>query len=181
MGYRKQAGLVAILETRRLRLRPLTEVDIPALHRFWTQPDVRRYLWDNVIIPMERVAEIVAASTAFFEACGSGFFAIESKDEPGTLIGFCGHRRFEDGETVELLYGILPEQSGEGRVTEAATEVMRHGFQTCGFEKVIAVTDTPNQKSVNVMQRLGMVFQRRCEWHGLDTVFYEMDQADFRG
>ena len=172
---------MVILQTKRLRLRPLAEADIPALHRFWTQPDVRRYLWDNEIISVEQVAEIVAASAAFFDQCGSGFFAIEPQDGSGALLGFCGHRRFEDGETVELLYGILPEHTGEGLVTEAAAEVMRHGFQTCGFEKVIAVTDTPNQKSVNVMQRLGMVFQRRCEWHGLDTVFYEMDQADFRG
>ncbi len=171
---------MAILETKRLRLRPLEEADIPALHSFWTQPDVRRYLWDNVIITMERVAEIVAESTAFFAKFGSGFFAIESKDDPGALLGFCGHRQFEDGETVELLYGILPEHSGEGRVTEAAMEVMRHGFEDCGFEKVIAVTDTPNQKSVNVMQRLGMVFLHRREWHGLDTVFYAMEKADFR-
>ena len=170
---------MVILETKRLRLRPLAEADIPALHRFWTQPDVRRYLWDNVIISVERVAEIVAGSAAFFDQCGSGFFAIESKDGSGALLGFCGHRQFEDGETVELLYGILPEHTGDGLVTEAATEVMRHGFQDCGFEKVIAVTDTPNQKSVNVMQRLGMVFLHRREWRGLDTVFYAMEKADF--
>ncbi len=170
---------MVILETKRLRLRPLAEADIPALHRFWTQPGVRRYLWDNVIISVKRVAEIVAGSTAFFDQCGSGFFAIESKDGSGALLGFCGHRQFEDGETVELLYGILPEYTGDGLVTEAATEVMRHGFQDCGFEKVIAVTDTPNQKSVNVMQRLGMVFLHRREWHGLDTVFYAMEKADF--
>ena len=172
---------MAILHTKRLRLRPLTEDDVPALHGFWTQPDVRRYLWDNEIISVGRVAEIVASSSAFFAVCGSGFFAIEFKEAPNTLLGFCGHRRFEDGETVELLYGILPEHWGGGLVTEAATEVMRHGFERCGFDKVIAVTDTPNQRSVKVMQRLGMVFQRRCEWHGLDTVFYEMEKADFTG
>ena len=174
-------GSMPVMETKRLKLRPLADADLPALHRFWTQPDVRRYLWDNQIISIERVAEIVATSTAFFAACNSGFFAIEFKDKPGILMGFCGHRQFEDGETVELLYGILPEYWGEGLVTEAATEVLRHGFADCGFDRVIAVTDTPNQKSVNVMQRLGMVFLRRCEWHGLDTVFYEMERDDFPG
>ncbi|MYG14759.1 MAG: GNAT family N-acetyltransferase, partial [Gammaproteobacteria bacterium] len=51
-----------VLQTKRLTLRPLAEADLSALHRFWTQPDVRRYLWDNEIISIERVAEIVASS-----------------------------------------------------------------------------------------------------------------------
>ncbi len=170
-----------ILTTKRLNLRPLTPGDAPFLHNFWTQPDVRRYLWDNEILSVERVAEIVTANTAFFKASNSGFFAIELKEQPSELVGFCGHRRFEGGEGIELLYGILPKHSGVGLVTEAATEVLRHGFQSCDFERVIAVTDTPNQKSVNVMQRLGMVFLRRRRWRGLDRVFYEMEKKDFSG
>ena len=180
-GVRFLGGLMVNLQTQRLNLRPLADGDVPALHAFWTQPDVRRYLWDNAIISRQRVAQIVNSSSAFFAACNSGFFAIERRDQPGVLAGFCGHRRFEDEQTIELLYGILPEHSGKGLATEAAKVVLRHGFQNCGFQRVIAVADTPNQKAVNLMQRLGMVFLRRCEWHGLDTVFYEMERADFAG
>lgn len=167
------------LRTQRLALRPIVADDVPALHRFWTNPDIRRYLWDNRIISVEQVRDIVAASQAFFEEAGSGFFAIALQGRPDELIGFCGHRRFEDGESVELLYGILPEHWGAGLVTEAATEVLRHGFDDCGFDLVVAATDTPNQRSVRVMQRLGMVFDRRGQWHGLDTVFYSIEKADF--
>ena len=167
------------LRTRRLVLRPIVHDDVPPLHEFWIDPDVRRYLWDNQIISVERVAEIVAGSQGFFAETGAGFFAIEFARNPGELIGFCGHRRFEDGDSVELLYGILPGFWGGGLVTEAAREILRHGFAHCGFVRVIAATDTPNQKSVNVMQRLGMVFDARREWHGLDTVFYSIDKDDF--
>lgn len=167
------------LRTQRLALRPIVEDDVPALHRFWTNPDVRRYLWDDRIISVQQVRDIVAASQAFFEEVGSGFFAIALPARPERLIGFCGHRRFEDGESVELLYGILPEHWGAGLVTEAAIEVLRHGFESCGFDRVVAATDTPNQRSVRVMQRLGMVFDHRGQWHGLDTVFYSIEKADF--
>ena len=68
-----------VLQTKRLKLRPLADSDLPALHRFWTQPDVRRYLWDNEIISIERVAEIVATSTAFFDDCNSGFSPSSSR------------------------------------------------------------------------------------------------------
>ena len=184
------------LRTTRLVLRPVAGCDVAALHGFWIKPEVRRYLWENRILSPDNVAEIVRDSQAFFRASGSGFFAIESVAEPGRLIGFCGHRAFdgdvpvgvtgegdasdEDSAVVELLYGIQPEFWGEGLVTEAATEVLRHGFEDCGFARVIGLTDTPNQRSVNTMQRLGMVFMARREWHGLDTVFYELDRSEFR-
>ncbi len=35
------------LETRQLRLRPYGVEDADHLHRLWTDPKVRRYLWDE--------------------------------------------------------------------------------------------------------------------------------------
>ena len=109
---------------------------------------------------------------------GAGYVAGEALDAPGRLIGFCGYRRFEDGAQPELLYGLLPEFWGKGFVTEAARAVLAHGFDACHMARVIASTDTPNQRAVNVMQRLGMCFTERREYHGLDTVFYGLTQED---
>ena len=166
------------LSTDRLILRPIASSDLAALQEFWNNPEVRRYLWADQIMSRDTVSEIIAASERCFDQLGSGFFAIEVATNPGVLVGFCGHRQFEDGEQVELLYGILPEYWGEGYVTEAANEVLRHGFD-CGIDQIIAATDTPNQRSVRVMQRLGMVFEERREHHGLDTVFYTLHKNDF--
>jgi ribosomal-protein-alanine N-acetyltransferase len=167
------------LNTDRLILRPIANSDLAALHEFWNDPDVRRYLWDDQHLSRESVAEIVAASETCFAELGSGFFAIEVATNPGVLVGFCGHRRFEGGGEVELLYGILPDFWGEGYVTEAAVAVLRYGFDQCAMDRVIAAADTPNQRSVRVLQRLGMVFEERREFHGLDTVFYAISHNEF--
>jgi ribosomal-protein-alanine N-acetyltransferase len=170
----------AVLSTGRMRLRPISSDDVDALHALWNDPDVRRYLWDDRILPRETVQEIVAQSLATFESDGFGFFALEMQDQLGELIGFCGHRRAEDVQgQVELLYGIHPTYWGEGLVAEAAREVLRFGFESCDFERVIAATDTPNQQSVRVLQKLGMTFECRREFHGLDTVFYSMTRSEF--
>lgn len=166
------------LRTKRLILRPIGAADVAALHGFWTDPAVRKYLWDNEIISRECVEEIVRASQSCFRELGSGLFALELRDAPGELVGFCGLRRMEDGVEIELLYGILPRHWGEGMVSEAAREVLRHGFQNCGLDRVMGATDTPNQRSVRVMQRLGMVFQERRQYKGLDTVFYSISPTD---
>ncbi|MFP6837937.1 MAG: GNAT family N-acetyltransferase [Pseudomonadales bacterium] len=167
------------LSTDRLILRPIASSDLAALHEFWNEPDVRRYLWDDHMISREAVVEIIATSEHCFAELGSGFFAIEVATNPGLLVGFCGHRRFSEGDQIELLYGILPDFWGEGYVTEAAVAVLRFGFERCGMGRVIAAADTPNQRSVRVLQRLGMVFEERREFHGLDTVFYSINQQEF--
>jgi [ribosomal protein S5]-alanine N-acetyltransferase len=168
-----------LLNTGRLKLRPIATDDVDALHALWTDPDVRRYLWDDQIIPRATVEAIVAQSTASFESDGFGFFALELADQHGELIGFCGHRRAEPRNQIELLYGIHPHYWGEGLVAEAARRVLQFGFEECDFEEVIAATDTPNQQSVRVLQKLGMTFECRREFHGLDTVFYSMTRSDF--
>ena len=171
---------MATLATDRLNIRPFQMEDAEALHAFWSNMDVRRYLWDGMILPMETVRGIIRQSMADFEAHGFGFFSLDLKVTETKIVGFCGFRRFEDGEQIELLFGLLPDYWGEGFVTEAAREVLRHGFEEAGITRVIAATDTPNQRSVRLLMRLGMLFQERREWHGLDTVFYQLTAEEFR-
>ncbi|MEM8767765.1 MAG: GNAT family N-acetyltransferase [Pseudomonadota bacterium] len=170
---------MTMLATERLRLRPLVAADVSALHRFYNDPEVRRYLWDNEAVSTETVRDVVEQSQLDFKELGAGFFAIEMLDAPGEITGFCGYRRFEAGDQPELLYGILPEFWGQGFVTEAAKAVLRFGFEHCDMVSVVAATDTPNQASVRVLQRLGMFFRERREYHGLDTVFYGLARDEF--
>jgi [ribosomal protein S5]-alanine N-acetyltransferase len=168
-----------VLNTGRMRLRPIAIDDVDSLHALLTDPDVRRYLWGDRIIPRETVEEIIAKSLESFESDGYGYFALELSEQAGELIGFCGHRRAETSGQIELLYGIHPRHWGEGLVAEAAREVLRFGFEACDFDQVIAATDTPNQQSVRVLQKLGMTFDCRREFHGLDTVIFSMTRSEF--
>jgi ribosomal-protein-alanine N-acetyltransferase len=167
------------IRTARLMLRPISSADTPSLHALWTNKEVRRYLWDNRIIPVDVVETIIEASTAYFDVHGSGFYGVRSIDDPERIVGFCGHRAFDETEQTELLYGMHPDFWSRGLGTEAARAILRHGFLDCDFDRVFASTDTPNQRSVKVLQRLGMSFDRRQLRHGLDTVFYSMTRQEF--
>ena len=167
------------LTTERLLLAPFEAAQLASLHALWTDADVRRYLWDDEVIPLETAREIVDGSVRDFRLRGYGFWALHLVDAPEQLIGFCGFREFEETGTPELLYGILPAYWGRGLVSEACHAAIGFGFERCGFTKIVAATDTPNQPSVRVMQRLGMVFDGRREFHGLDTVFYTLTPEDY--
>lgn len=167
------------LRTGRLLLRPIAPTDHDELLALWRDPDVRRYLWDNQVISSAEVARLQDISDRCFQEFGAGLFCLFLQAQPGRLAGFCGFRNFEDSGVPELLYGMYPSYWGRGLVGEAAAEVLRFGFKDCGFERIVGATDTPNQPSVKVMQRLGMTFEQRKRWHGLDTVFYSLSREEF--
>ena len=103
----------------RLRLRPCREEDLPALHALWTEPEVRRYLWDGEVIPSERAMEILAKSEESFRTHGFGLWSAFVAGEPD-LAGFAGLRVVGGTEEVEILYGLHPRLWGLGLATEAA-------------------------------------------------------------
>jgi RimJ/RimL family protein N-acetyltransferase len=159
-------------------LRPLGAADLEAAHALWTDPDVRRYLWDNVVIPPERAAEALATSERNFQERGFGLWGITTT-EGGPLVGFCGGQVAAGGE-AELLYGLLAPWWGQGVATECAGAVLDHLFGPLGLTEAVALTDVPNVASVRVMERLGMTFDRRGDYHGLDTLFYRLSADAWR-
>jgi ribosomal-protein-alanine N-acetyltransferase len=114
------------IETSRLMMRPFAMDEVDDLHRLWTDPGVRKFLWDDQVIPRETAVAVVESSIESFVNHGFGFWAICFKNDP-ELIGFGGLRHFtEDGEEaseVEILYGVAPERWGKGIATEAAGAV----------------------------------------------------------
>jgi ribosomal-protein-alanine N-acetyltransferase len=77
-----------LLSTERLVLRPVTAGDHAALLGHWTQPDVRRFLFDGAALSAAEVAETIEESTGDFAARGFGVWLIELGSAAG-LVGSC--------------------------------------------------------------------------------------------
>ncbi len=141
------------------------------LHAMWTDPDVRRYLWDDRVIPRTLADEVVAASVADWQARGCGL-SIVSLRVTGELVGFCGLRPAGWADAPELLFGLWPAHWGQGLATEAARAVLEDAFGRVGVGEVVAATDAPNAASMRVLERAGLTRERRGTLNGLDTVFF---------
>jgi len=168
-----------VIETARLHLRPFTSADLDHLHRLWTDPDVRRYLFDGEIIPRGRVAEEIAGSLERFKTKGCGLWSAFPKGERD-LIGFCGYRFFHQPPELQLLYGFAPTHWGHGLATEAARAMIRYGFEKLALTSVIASADAVNTSSLRVMEKAGMTFEKRAMIGGLDTVYYTLLREAFQ-
>lgn len=155
------------MNTHRLTLQPLAANHTDALHALWTLPEVRRYLWDDEIIPLEMVQSIIAESMA---AAARNEYGLWMAFEKGReeLIGFTGFWPFFDPPQIQLIYGLVPGVWGKGYATEMGKAMIDYGVERHGYSEIIAATDPPNKASVHVMERLGMVFWKR---EG-ETIFY---------
>jgi ribosomal-protein-alanine N-acetyltransferase len=150
-----------LLSTERLVLRPVTADDHAALLAHWTQPDVRRFLFDGAALSAAEVAETIEESIGHFAARGFGIWLIElgagvgPVGTPAGLVGTAGLRPLEESG-LEIFYSLAPGAWGHGYATEAARAVVEYGLGPLGLPEVLAEVDEGNAASVAVVKRLGM-------------------------
>lgn len=160
-------------------MRPITLDDVDAIHQIWTDAGVRKYLWDDEVISREETVAVIEKSLKYFHCKGFGLFAVLPIDGE-RIIGFCGYWFFHEPPQLELLYGVITDQWGNGFAPEAANAMLAYGFEKLGFQEVIASTDGANVASVRVMEKLGMSFSKRKDANGSDTIFYSMKREAFQ-
>ena len=150
-----------VLTTERLVLRPVTADDHAALLAHWTQPDVRRFLFDGAALSAAEVTETIEESVRDFAAGGYGIWLIERGRRTGRaglragLVGTAGLRPLDESG-LEIFYSLAPGSWGRGYATEAARAVVDHALGTLGLPEVLAEVDEGNTASVAVVKRLGM-------------------------
>lgn len=159
------------LSSARLELTPVTDRDGDQLHRVWTSPGVRRFLWDDEIITPARTAEAVAASAALFAQRRFGLWVAREKGTTA-IAGFAGVWPFRDPPEFELLFGVAEPLWGRGYAVEMSQAVLDYCQTTLAMTTVRASTDAGNTASVRVLEKLGFTQHRRETVDGLDTRFF---------
>jgi len=145
-------------ETGRLRIRAWKNSDRDLFFEINSDPKVMAFF------PFRRSR---AEADALFDRVGRGiaetglgFFAVALKadDQP---IGFCGlaltdlEPHFPNG-TVEIGWRLAARYWGQGYITEAASDLLRYGFEEKGLDEVVSFAVAANTRSTAVMQRLGL-------------------------
>jgi [ribosomal protein S5]-alanine N-acetyltransferase len=159
------------LQSSRLLLEPCDSSDIDLLHQHWTEPLVRRHLFDERVIDIEMVSGFVAASHASFAQHEYGLWVLRGRDDDH-FRGVCGlyNGEYED---PELLFSIATPYWQQGFATESAQCVLHYAFDILGLKRVVATVDPPNIESINVLEKLGMTLVEEQVIQGNPILFYE--------
>lgn len=146
--------------TERLVLRPFRESDLEPWATLNADPDVTQYLGPP--LRREESDRTAWAINASYEQNGYGFLAVERRSD-GAFLGAAGLSREQwYPDDLEIGWRLAREYWGHGYATEAAATWLDYAFREAGLPRVIAVTDTPNVRSIAVMRRLGMSFDHEA-------------------
>ena len=166
-----------LIETARLKLRPVSMDDLDDLHRLWTDPAVREFFWDGEVISRERAEGAVREGIEAFDRRGFGLWVAEVGED---LVGFCGLRPLDNAPGVEVLYGIAPSSWGDGFATEAALAMLRYGFEEAGLDRILGIADKQNAASRRVLEKIGMTFEEYLLNEGREEARYSIQREGFR-
>ncbi len=160
-----------ILRSERLLLEPFAAADLDTLHALWTDPDVRRYLWDNRIISRDRAAGALASAMGAADQHGIGYWTLR-QDRARDVLGDVGFQFIPQTPDIELMCSLRPQFWNRGLAAEAAQAALEYLWRATPFTRVLARGDLPNERSVRLMERLGM-------WHystGTALITYVLDR-----
>jgi RimJ/RimL family protein N-acetyltransferase len=164
------------IRTPRLVLRPFTSSDLAALHAFHKLPEVNRFLYSE---PKDReqvramLAEKAAATVLRSE--GQQLCLAAELTGSGQLVGDCTlFWRSEAHQQGEIGFIFHPAHHGQGLATEAATELLRLGFEGLMLHRIYGRCDARNTASARVMERCGL----RREAHLMENEFVKGEWTD---
>jgi RimJ/RimL family protein N-acetyltransferase len=151
------------IENGQVRLRALTESDKPFIRELYADADVRRYLGGPLDAAV--IDQVVAGEVG--ETPGVFCVVDISRAEAVGSVELDHHH----GEP-EVSYEFLPRAWGKGLATAALTELVAWTWSNHQYESVIAVTQTANQSSIRLLERLGFAFEVEFEeWNAMQSLY----------
>lgn len=149
-----------ILETERLRLRPLVESDAPFILELVNDEAWLRYIGDRGVRNNADARNyIVQGPVASYAKNGFGLWLVELKAD-ATPIGLCGLLRRDTLPDVDLGFAFLPAFRGQGYALEAGRATLAYGRAKLGLKRIVAVTLPANESSIRTLEKLGLRYEK---------------------
>src|SRR5205807_6696474 len=165
-----------VIETDRLRLRMFRPEDLNDLAAMLADADVMRYVEDGQPKVRDVAEKALRSIMAHWQRHGFGRWAVEEKTS-GEFVGFGGLRSLFG--TPEVVYHLAKAQWGKGFATELGRASLSYGFDVHRFARIVAIAKPENADSIHVMEKLGMHFEMRTSYYGMDIVQYAITAEEF--
>lgn len=151
---------VTVLETDRLILRKLSVEDACFVLGLLNEPSWLLYIGDKGVRTLEDARNYIRTGPLeSYRRFGFGLYLAELKGSR-TPIGICGLVKRDSLEDVDVGFAFLPEFWGRGYAYESASAVLAFAKSVLGLPRIVAVTAPDNERSIRVLEKLGLRFDR---------------------
>jgi len=154
-----------VLETDHIILCQLSVDDAPFILELLNDPSFLRYIGDKGVRTLDDARDyILNGPIDSYERLGFGLYLTKLKDG-GVPIGICGLLKRETLQDVDIGFAFLPEFWSKGYAYEAASAVMDYGLNDLGINRIGAVTLPDNHKSIKLLEKLELRFEKMVRLH----------------
>lgn len=165
-----------ILQTERLSLRELTEDDADFILCLLNEPSFLQNIGDRGVRTLAQSQQyLINGPIASYRRFGFGLYCV-MLHEGGERIGICGLIKREMLEDVDIGFAFLPVYWSKGYAYESAAAVLAYGHETLGLDRIVAIVTPGNDRSVGLLEKLGLVYEKRIPWSdGSELALYAMN------
>jgi len=166
----KRANVVPVLETSRLRLRPLSMADTAAVFEIHSDPETLKYWGHDQMTSIEQAEDLIRGNMEWVDSGMAVYWAMERRERPG-LIGTCTLFKMDhQNRHAEVGYILNRSCWGQGFMTEALATMIDYAFTTLDLHRLEADTDPRNANSIALLKKFGFrqegYFRERWFVHG---------------
>ena len=162
------------LETDLLILREISQEDVDAVFKNFSDPDVAKWFFKQPYTEIKQAIQIIDQFIHEFMQGQGITWGIVLK-ENGAFIGTCGFGEVVIGEWGEIGFDLAKEQWGRGLMTEALTVIIGYGFEFLNLSKVEAHTYSVNARAVHLLEKLDFQLDNVSD----DSSYFSISKEDW--
>lgn len=138
------------IETERLRIRAIDETDAERLTELFTDDEVMRY----ISLRGRTVPELIEHYRERYAEHGFTFWAVCARD--GRIVGEVGFGVHDPSGDPEVGWALAREAWGHGYAAEATRAAIEALFAHTRHDRVVALVDVRNERSLRTAERIGL-------------------------
>ena len=170
-----------LITTARLVLRELTSDDSDFILELLNEPSFLQQIGDKGVRTREDARlYIETGPRASYARHGFGLYAVILQDG-GETAGICGLLKREALEDPDVGFAFLPRFWSKGYAFESAAAVLQHARSALGLTRILAITSPGNTASIQLLGRLGFLFERTQHLSADDEVKVFASDGDAAG
>jgi len=145
--------------TERLSLNLLTIDDCDFVKRLVNTEGWIAFIGDRYVHTND---DAIAYVTKILNTENLFYWVVRTRDN-NTPVGIISFMKRNYLESFDIGFAFLPEYNGNGYAYEAAKEVLSMVSKTPGYYPVVATTVPQNAKSIKLLTKLGLHFEKEIE------------------
>lgn len=159
-----------MIETSRLTLRPWKDSDWPFVSAILGDADVMQFSDHGVLTAKQQASWFQHALASGNKLALPFVLAIESNQDR-QIVGYislgCDLERVQQGD-VEIGFRLARNAWGHGYATEAVAALIGNALPGKRPDRIVAIVDPHNSRSVHVLQKVGMSYCNDVMFDGYD-------------